>query len=101
VGTLRRSSSKKFSRITDHTGLVRNTKPWLDYWLAKYERLAVGQEDVRPGSIPLAAYRAARPLQRFFVGEIPTDNYSNGSFPGAGGRPAGIEIPRAVFSGPR
>jgi hypothetical protein len=55
---LERRLRKLEAVLTDHTGLVPHTKPWLDYWLATYERLDDGQEDVQPGSIPLTVYRA-------------------------------------------
>ena len=55
---LRRRLQKLEVQLTDATGLVPHTKAWLDYWLATYERLASGQEEGEPGSIPLAAWRA-------------------------------------------
>jgi hypothetical protein len=55
---LRRRLRQLEAQLTDHTGLVPHTRPWLDYWLTKYERLARGQDEGEPRSIPLAAWRA-------------------------------------------
>ncbi len=59
MSSLRRRLQRLEAQLTDYTGLVPYTKQWLDYWLATYERLASGQEEGEPGSIPLAAWRAA------------------------------------------
>ncbi len=43
--------------LPDQTGMMPHSRLWLDYLLARYGRLANGEEAGEPGSIPLAAWR--------------------------------------------
>jgi hypothetical protein len=49
MSDLRRRLRKLEVQLTDQTGLVPHTKPWLVYWLEKYRRLAIGEDEGEPG----------------------------------------------------
>jgi len=41
------------ARLTDRSGFVSRTEPWLEYWRNRVDRVIIGQEAAPPGCIPL------------------------------------------------